>query len=482
MEVDTSISHPISLDDLIKEVRLDISNTPVDIEENSDKSFNSLMKIIKKYKFFPSLQVKKFFSNDSLILLHNTYKRYDVSSFQQLYDECRSVVLDLNAQDGKNVVVTFAQSIPDRMNIEEFSKVADTISYSETSFEGTVITVYKYNDEWYYGTTSCPTVNSSRYFHPTKTHGVMFDEAIAKITGDDIPTNRDESNALRTKFSDTYLDSSKAYAFVLVHYENRHIIDYTDTLGENYTKLVHIVTRNRDSFQDESLSNMPLAHIGIIYPTPFVMPQHAIDYLNTAPNAYAILSKTTEGKLIKVSKQEIISREEKDLGNPNIWHNMLHVYMQNKPIYKINDYLKEFNLTVTNPTSSRGFELDPTYIIHTVICNMRDVLYNLFKSTLKFYNVETKRYVINRDADNALAPIIRFHLIQLRNIQVSTHIHAPLNPKVVYHYICHHQTMKNIRLLIHYFATSWIDGNNLNGIKPMAAESFKLLDKLLSQR
>ena len=41
------------------------------------------------------------------------------------------------------------------------------------------------------------------------------------------------------------LNSEHAYEFVLIHSDNKHIIDYTDVLGENYKELVHINTKNR---------------------------------------------------------------------------------------------------------------------------------------------------------------------------------------------------------------------------------------------
>jgi hypothetical protein len=38
-----------------------------------------------------------------------------------------------------------------------------------------------------------------------------------------------------------------------------------------------------------------------------------------------------------------------------------------------------------------------------------------------FYNKYTERYTINRECNAELAPIIRFHLAQLRDIQMTTH-------------------------------------------------------------
>lgn len=464
-----------TLTDIIQEVRNDVSS-------NSGETVNysgSLSKILKKYRYFPSLQVKKFFGNEHLVLLHNTYRRYDVKHFQKLYDECRSVVLDFSADDGKNVVVTYTNSIPVRMSFEAYLADSSESDKIETSYEGTVITIYNYMGSWYFGTTSCPKIDSSRYFHPTKTHGMMFDEAISRICGVVAPENKEESTALRAKFCEEYLDVSKAYAFILVHHENKHIMDYSSIFGDEYAKLVHITMRDRETYVDMDLSSSPLANAGVVYPAEMRSIAEATEFLNNDITAYAIMVKRSDGTLIKVSKENIISKEEKHLGHPNQWYNMIYVYMQNKPQYKILDYVKEYDVKYTVPLNSRGVELDPTYVIHTSICTIRDVLYYLYKSTTD-YNVTTKRYTINRDADGLLAPIIRFHLVQLRNIQVTSHRNYPLTDKAVYHYICHHQTMKNTRLLIKYFATSWINGNYGNGIPPRAADCIKVLNVALT--
>lgn len=450
--------------------------------------YSVLLYILKKYRFWPALQVKHFFANKNLILLHNTYKRMDVSYFQNLYDECRSIVLDFSAPDGKNVVVSYAHPIPERINDEQYLlKMKDT-DECEVSYEGTVVTVYNYQNRWFFGTSSCPTIDSSRYFHPTKTHGAMLDDVLANIVGENVPTNKEESMALRQAFAEKCLDTAKAYAFVLVHHQNSHIMDYTSTMGENYARLVHIVTRSRGDgdaadghFSDEDLSAQPFASYGIIYPLKLAKPSFALDHLRNAPNVYGILCRTEEGKTYKVSIDEIVKKEERNIGNPNPWYNMIHVYIQNKQHYKISDYLTEFKVKLELPKSSRGIELDPTYIIHTSIVTMRDLLYKIYLNTTTF-DVETKRYTINKEEDAKMAPIIRFHLVQLRNIQITRHKFAVLSEKAIYHYLCHHQTIKNLRLLIKFFATVWIDGHNLNGVPYKASECLVELNHALDDR
>lgn len=433
-----------------------------------------LVDTIRKYKFWPSLQVKKFFSEPNLVLLHNTWKREDTSHFQKLYDECRSVVINTNASLGENVVVSYASNIPDRMTDEAYDTVKEDSDVCELAFEGPVVTVYYYNDKWFFGTTSCPTVDSSRYFHPTKTHGMMFDEALSKIVGASSP--REAFTAL--------LDKSKAYAFLLVHYENKHIIDYSEYFDKNdkYAEIILLNTRDRASLAEcdagiELESNK--------YKKTFSSPVDAITYLRTAEcKPYGIVVKKQDGRFIKVSMPDVVELEEKNLGNPNPWINMLNVYIKNKQTYKITDYQKEFVPELVIPVTSRGRELAPTYLIHTIVCNMRDILFNAYINTTT-YNPTTKYYNFNKENDATYAPIMRFHLAQLRQLQVTTHNHAILTPQAVYNYICHRQTIKNLRLLISYFAglcrTALQHRTNMPFSMPQhIAECFTILDKQLT--
>lgn len=434
---------------------------------------NALLQALRMNHYWPALQVKKFYQEPDLVLLHNTYKRIDVGSFQELYDECRSVVLDMSAEEGKNVIVTFAHNIPDRMTDQAFEKVLsannEELSKLELSYEGTVVTVYNYKDKWYFGTSSCPNVNYSRYFHPTLTHGDMFDEALMEIFPEATKEN------VRDMFT-SKLKPNNAYAFLLVHHENKHVMNYEKLFGKSdYKKLVHITTRDRNSLEEYSLLDHEFESIGIIYPYMFNTLENAINMLRNESSVYAIMATFKNGKRVKVSVEKVIHQEECDLGNPNKWHNMLSVYMQNRPDYHISNYEKEFAPDVEYPKDRQGREMTPTYLIHTVICSMRDVLYQMYCQTTTYYT-SVKRFRMNKEFDNTYAPILRFHLAQLRHIQVQEHSDKYLTPKAIYHYLCFHQTLKNIRLLIKYFAMNPIY------FKPRTVECFQVLNRMLNSK
>jgi hypothetical protein len=456
---------PKCLNDVLREV--------MDVSAQSDMPRSDiLLNTLRKYHFWPALQMKKFFNRSGLVLLHNTYKRTDVSSFQELYDECRSVVLDLNAPEGQHLVISLANSTPERFTVDQYKegRMTDT-DKCELSYEGTVVFVYEHNGRWYFGTSGCPTVDSSRYFHPTITHGQMLDEVLRKYLS--LSTDSEESprDVLTEK-----LDATKSYSFILVHHHNRHIMDYTAELGESYGELFHIGTRDRATLAEEDIAaSHPLADIGFRYTVSYETPAEAIEAIeNNGDASYGIIVKTVDKKMYKVSTSSILQREEFDIGNPNKWHNMLHVYMQNNPEFHISDYIAKYAPDLTIPKNSSGRDMAPTYIIHTVICTMRDILYDLYVRTTT-YNPVIGRFKMNKDLDASLPPVLRFHLAQLRHLQVNDHAGHFMTPRAVYQYLCFNQTMKNMKTLINFFAST--GGHNMNFRQ---AECFGVLNQLLS--
>lgn len=477
MDSSDSTTTPQNLKELLHEVL----STPCD---DGTKRSDVLLAVIRKYHFWPALQMKKFFDRSGLVLLHNTYKRTDVDAFRPLYEECRSVVLDLSAPEGDNIVVTLSHSIPERLTTQQYANLMEEGDVCQESYEGTMISVYEHKGRWYFGTSSCPSVDSSKYFHPTKTHGAMLDDALAKLFPEAIPeanidepphvTMKERSRALRDAFT-AHLDVRKTYSFLLVHHENRHVMNYSDEFNNpEYAVLFHINTRDRASLETDSTSKT-FEGIGLKYSKTFDTPKDAIDAMESGKDMYGIVVKKQDGRFYKVSNTNIVEREECDLGNPNRWHNMLWVYMQNKPHYHIDDYVKQYVPDLAYPKDSSGRDLAPTYIIHTVICTMRDILYNHYIATTS-YNPTVKRFKMNKQIDSTYSPMIRFHLAQLRHLQVDSHTHGLITPKAVYHYLCHHQTLKNIRNLIQYFAQ-----NSGTQMTYRQAECFGVLNQLLSE-
>lgn len=432
-------------------------------EMKSELSYATcLEKVLKKYHLWPYMKVKKFKHNDNIVLLHNTYNFTDIDvEYKKLYDECRSLVLDFKLTTN-NIVVSYANSIPSRITMDNYIRIQNPNHTFKEAYDGTMITCYNYENKWYFGTSSCPDVNDSKFNNPLKSHGYMLDEFLMNVyrdhfTEEEIIMNDEEfiSQKLRHLFTCNF-NPETAYEFVLLHHENKRIIDYSNVLGENYKVLIHINSKNRQTLEEIDISNKPLEGNGVIYPKVFKDINEAYMFVTSYPNSYGfIIRDVSENgiKLYKISPDYITYKEDTNPMNPNLWHNILIVYMKNRKDFKICDYINTYANDIVLPIDDKNKPIDPTYLIHTMICTLKDVLYKLYIATTT-YNPKTNRFKMNKELDQQFPPVIRFHLAQLRHRQQKIHTKYILGQKEVYYYLCHCNNIKNIKILIHLLATN----------------------------
>lgn len=164
-----------------------------------------------------------FSQNDELLLISNDYTK-NVKNMSELERECRSVIVDNNL---KIICYTF-DSIYYNEDAKEYLIINDNINNIQINkcYEGTLITFYYYNNNWKISTRKSLDANKS-YFHSKKS----YYELVKDVVGDlDEFTNK--------------LDTNYYYMFVLVHYENINLVNYSHEFGNEYKKLIHIMTRN----------------------------------------------------------------------------------------------------------------------------------------------------------------------------------------------------------------------------------------------
>jgi len=432
-----------------------------------------LLHILKERHFWPSIKIKKFRDDKNLCLLHNSYKDKDnVNEFKELYDECRSVVLDFSRSMGNNVVINCASSIPVRMSVDEYGSIVDMNDRCYISMEGTMITTYFHNGKWIFGSSCCPDINSSKFSHPTKTHGYMMDEALYEIYKNNVDiSNPNISVELRNLFT-LNLSPLYSYEFILVHYENRHNIDYTNELGNEYKFLYHINTKNRITLQDTmETDNKPLERLGIKYPHKFSSINEGIHYLSSNGGHSLIIKRNNQ--LFKIGNKELLRKEEVNANNYNIWYNLFYVYMLQKPNYNINEYLNEFYVNSGKPFEI-GTLLNPYEDVDMIFKILTDIIYNLYISTTNYYP-KYKRFKVNMDIDKTLSPVIRFHLAQLRYKQTIIYTKAIITKDEVFTYLCHFNNIKNIKKLIYHISTT-----HIYNIQPVIIELFKKMNQNLN--
>ena len=472
--------------------------------------YRILISLLKQGGLWPSIQVKWFYDRSGLVMMYNAYKNSEEVKDTPLYKETRSVIINLGAElPEDSVISSMSNDVPTRISNRAYKDKHQMEDILESGYEGTMIHVYHHNNKWYFSTTTCPSIDHSRYFHPTKTHGTMFDEFLQKIfysenentmgdimsdlTGDAISGtiyNEDEmeveeeqeqqqqntknntiSNMLRSRFIEC-LEKTESYLFVLVHHENKHLIDYTSQFGANYKELFHISSQYMGV--ETTIKDKPYSYLGVRYPIRFDNLNSSMSWLDADPTNYAVIVKRNYKSILKVCNENIIFQEENNLGNANPWHNMLWIFLKNRPDFTVTNYIKDKKYTPVITAS--GKVLSPTFVIHNVISTINSYIYELYhKST--YFNLNTKELIFNGKLDKTHAPIMRFHMVQLRNIQKKYHTDRLISVKIVGDYIRYHQTMKNIRMLITHFAK-----NPIVGLNPECQFCIENLNTMLTDR
>jgi hypothetical protein len=213
---------------------MDIMTTPTFLITSLLESLQGNFEELRK-KLFNHGILTKDYDDDGLILL---YHKYDTPICNEFERECRSLVIDRSTLKIKS----YSCEMP-RINKEgaEFLIANSTEQQIiNPCYEGTYLSVFNHNGKWYVSTRRCLDSQESVFISNTeekqepKSHYEMFSEVIKN-------SGYDNFNEFTNKLNPEY-----SYYFVLVHYQNKHIIDYTNQFGPEYKRLCLTTVRNSD--------------------------------------------------------------------------------------------------------------------------------------------------------------------------------------------------------------------------------------------
>jgi hypothetical protein len=304
-----------------------------------------------------------------------------------------------------------------------------------------------YCNNWILSTNTCTNIDYSKFNHPTKKYGEMFNEAL--------PISREELMQ--------NLDKNIVYTFGIIHYENKKYIDYTNEFGENYKKIILLDAKEKYTGINVNIK----LDFGILNSKKITLKEGY--QLN---NIYGLIFECNN-KRYKITPNKIIFQEETEFGYPNVWRNMIWIYQKNMEDFHISDYIKTYNKEIDYPLDNNGEKLDPTYLIHTTMISMRDILYNLYTTTTVYFK-QYNRFKMSKDIDSKLPPILQYHLAQLRRQQITIYVEDTITDKEIFFYLCYSNPMKNIIALINFFAT-----NSGYDILPRSSQCITILNNLL---
>ena len=286
-----------------------------------------------------------------------------------LQNECRSLVLDENKK-----IIAYSGETP-LMNKEGMNYLLQHTTDKQLiteSYEGTILSMFYHNDRWFVSTRRCLDCHDSKI--NGQSHYDMFNETLEE--------NFEEFT--------NKLDKTKSYYFVLLHHNNKLVIDYTSTHGENYKKLYLTEVR------DENMNELPLEenfieHTNVLLPTRYESLDEFTEYNKTVKFERPV----KEGVIVKVWSEELnkyrmlklqynvyqfyqSSSFGQNTTNINQIQGLIHLYQIDKLQEFFTQNPESSHKKISNPTNSDE-EYDIVGIIDAVFKTLSIELFELFK-------------------------------------------------------------------------------------------------------
>ena len=205
--------------------------------------------------------------DENLVSISNTFSR-KMKNLSNLEKECRSVILDKETLD---IICYSYDDIYYNQDAKEYILNNGLKNYEiEECFEGTLISLYYHSDKWNVSTRQYIDSKKS-YWTSDKSYYDLFLECI-KIDFD--------------KFT-TFLKEENNYFFILVHHENKHIVDYTNYFdNKEYKEIIHVMTRCKNGHKDYNNDDESQWNIkpNFRYPKRFIDNEKEVKYISDLVN------------------------------------------------------------------------------------------------------------------------------------------------------------------------------------------------------
>ena len=314
--------------------------------------------------------LSKDYIEEGLLLI---YHKYDQPNNTDLERECRSIIIDRNTKK----ILSYSCETP-VMNTEAVNYLLLNQNIQKTitkCYEGTLLSLF-FKDKWYISTRRCLNSNDSVWGSEQKSHYNMFMDILNKSGFETME-----------KFTDN-LDKDLCYYFVLIHHQNKHLVDYQTEFGKDYMKLVLVFLRNKETLQELDLYNQKLDLSKILGPNIFISPKienlEEFDATNQQnqfllpPSSEGIIIKTNNNKLIKLQTKSY--QFAKSIGTEkNIFIGLIHLYQKDKLLDYINEK-KNINLKkIVNPLNTTE-AYDSIGLIDSLFKVCTSEIFELFKN------------------------------------------------------------------------------------------------------
>ena len=344
-------------------------------------------------EYFKNGILSKYYESDNLLLLYTNYN--------EDHKKLRSKVIDMNNQ--KVISYSFNSPMYNYVGYNYLINNQDCQKKISKCYEGTIISVFYHNNKWYISTRKCLNAQESVWLN--KSFYQMFEETILQ----------DFNNV--NEFYDL-LNKDYNYHFVLVHWENKNIVDYTEELGNNYKKLVVALVRNKEmKIIDNVQSILPdLSNNSIIIPKEYdnleLLDEH-LDYMSKPKIEGVIIKVKNKEDIMIIKLQTNHYQFYKAMGlEQHLYKGFLNLYQKDKLIsfFENNEYNHKY-IKLINPNNNNQ-TYDLVGVIDGVFKVLSQELYSLYHNLYDNYVKKSNNYY------NKLPTVYKNIIYKLRGISI----------------------------------------------------------------
>jgi hypothetical protein len=313
----------------------------------------------------------KYHEENNLMIVYHKYDMPTKSVFEQ---DCRSLVIDM---ESRNIIsYTCPNPISNRRAQQFLLNNTDLELDMYKCYEGTILSLFNHNDKWYLSTRRC--LDSKQSIWNNSNYHDMFMDVLNKdsISFEDFTSK---------------LNPNYGYYFILIHHNNKSVIDYSKQFGENYARLCLVFVRNK-SDQTEIFDYEFNFSDNIFKPEKMKMEDFAESNksINMDVSVEGIIIKTIKDNKPYLFKLQTNSYQfHKAIGpDSNIYKGYLYLYQSGELKSYIQNSVEHKNLEkIVNPYNiSETF--DTVGVVDCVFKVITSELFELYKLLWKLNNGE----------------------------------------------------------------------------------------------
>jgi len=276
--------------------------------------------------------LSKDYVEDNLFLI---YHKYDQPTNSDMDRECRSIVMDRNTKQ----IISFSCETP-LVNSEALEYLLLNQQQDKLitkCYEGTLLSVFSHGQKWYVSTRRC--LNSEESTWGTISHNKMFMEVLNN-------SGYETFDSFTTKLNKNY-----CYYFVLIHHQNKNVVDYENELGKEYKKLCLVFLRDKETQREFNLYEDNNLGVNTILDSNIFLSEkinsledfdtlNKKDQFNLPPKSEGVVIRSYDTKLNRyrlLKLQTMGYQFAKSVGSDkNIFMGLIHLYQNGKLVEFIN--------------------------------------------------------------------------------------------------------------------------------------------------